>query len=215
MTPRDLAIVARPAAGAAFALHAEEGVQRCYGPAMASRIASIRFSATLLQPATPADADWSFLRLPGTASAKLPSRGMVTVRGRFGGQPLQATLLPDGEGGHWLKVEPALRAAAGAAVGDRVALAITPVAEEPEPLLPADLRQALAQQPAARATWDDITATARRDWIFWITSGKKAETRTKRIATACDMLASGKRRACCFDRSGMYSKSLAAPQAAE
>ena len=37
-----------------------------------------------------------------------------------------------------------------------------------------------------------------------------------RIATACDMLASGKRRACCFDRSGMYSKgNMGAPLAAE
>ena len=36
------------------------------------------------------------------------------------------------------------------------------------------------------------------------------------IATACDMLASGKRRACCFDRSGMYSRgNLGPPQAAE
>ncbi|HBK45151.1 MAG TPA: hypothetical protein DDZ67_01690, partial [Xanthomonadaceae bacterium] len=78
-----------------------------------------------------------------------------------------------------------------------------------------DLREALVAQPAARATWDDITAVARRDWIFWISSGKKAETRVKRIATACDMLAAGKRRACCFDRSGMYGKSLGAPAAAE
>lgn len=90
-----------------------------------------------------------------------------------------------------------------------------PVAVEPEPALPADLQQALADHPAARTTWDDITPLARRDWIFWITSGKKAETRSKRIHTACDMLASGKRRACCFDRSGMYSKALSAPKVAD
>lgn len=52
--------------------------------------------------------------------------------------------------------------------------------------------------------------------FVWITSGKKAETRGKRIATACDKLACGKRNACCFDRSGMYSKgSMGAPEAAE
>ncbi|PPU54225.1 hypothetical protein XdyCFBP7245_19205 [Xanthomonas dyei] len=76
------------------------------------------------------------------------------------------------------------------------------------------MRPFLVQRPRfpnARATWGVITAVARRDWIFWITSGKKADTRIKRVATACDMLASGKRRACCFDRSGMYSTSLAAP----
>ena len=50
--------------------------------------------------------------------------------------------------------------------------------------------------------------------VGWITSGKTAETRDRRIATACDMLASGKRRACCFDRSGVYSKAFSAPVAA-
>ncbi|MCW0368614.1 hypothetical protein NB699_003597 [Xanthomonas sacchari] len=54
---------------------------------------------------------------------------------------------------------------------------------------------------------------ARRDWIFWIGAGKQAQTRVKRIASTCDMLAAGKRRVCCFDRSGMYSKAFAAPQA--
>jgi hypothetical protein len=50
--------------------------------------------------------------------------------------------------------------------------------------VPADLRNALAADPAAKATWSDITPVARRDWIAWITSGKKAETRGKRVAVA-------------------------------
>ena len=81
--------------------------------------------------------------------------------------------------------------------------------------MPVDLRKALAEAPAARAQWSSLTPVARRDWIHWITSGKKAETRKRRLATACDMLASGKRRACCFDRSGMYGKGLGAPRLAE
>ncbi|MGJ4803406.1 YdeI/OmpD-associated family protein [Luteimonas sp. SDU82] len=175
----------------------------------------LRCKARLRRPAAPAGADWSFLVLPAATSARLPSRGMVSVEGRFAGQPFQATLSPDGQGGHWLRVEAALREAAGVAVGDTVALAFAPMAEEPEPAVPPDLAAALKAHPAARVTWDDITAVARRDWIHWIGSGKRADTRVKRIATACDMLASGKRRACCFDRSGMYSKAMSAPEAAE
>lgn len=178
---------------------------------MAKPAATLRFKATLLEPAAPADACWLFVLLPAAASNKLPTRSMVTVAGTFAGHPLQATLQPDGQGGHWLKVEKALQQAAGVAAGATVTLEIAPVAEEPEPLVPDDLHDALTAHPTARATWDDITAVARRDWIFWIVSGKKAETRAKRIATSCDMLAAGKRRACCFDRSGMYSKSLTAP----
>lgn len=176
---------------------------------------SIRFRKTLRRPATPEDADWCFVVLPQAASDRLPTRAMVSVDGTLAGHPFQATLEPDGQGGHWLKVTAELCGAAGVAPGDSVAFAMMPVVEEPEPVLPDDLRDALADVPAARATWDDITAVARRDWIFWIGSGRKAETRIKRIATACDMLAKGKRRACCFDRSGLYSKAFSAPVAAE
>lgn len=176
----------------------------------------IRFKARLSRPASPKGAAWSFLVLPKSACAKLPTRSMVTVDGTLDGHPFQATLEPDGEGSHWLKVSKALREVTGAEVGDSVALAIAPVAEEPEPKVPADLHKALAANAAAKATWDDITPVARRDWIHWITSGKKSETRVKRIGVACDKLASGSRRACCFDRSGLYGKgSTGPPEAAD
>ena len=158
---------------------------------------------------------WTFLILPKNASAKLPSRGMTSVEGTINGFPFQATLEPDGQKSHWLKVDRKLREAAGAEAGDVVTLEIAPVAEEPEPEVPADLRKALAAAaPKARAVWSDITPIARRDWIHWIISAKQPETRARRIKNACSMLAAGKRRVCCFDRSGFYSKSLSAPKAA-
>lgn len=181
-------------------------------PKAASRI---RFRATLLRPKATAKAvSWTFLTLPKAASAKLPSRSMTSVEGTFNGLALQATLDPDGQGGHWLKVDRKMREAAGAEVGDVVTLEIAPVAKEPEPRVPADLRKALAAaRPGARTVWSDITPIARRDWIHWIVSAKQAETRARRIRAACDMLTKGKRRPCCFDRSGMYDKSLSCPVA--
>lgn len=137
---------------------------------------------------------------------------MVSVEGTFAGVAFAATLNPDGKGSHWLKVEAALRKAAKKDDGDDVALAFAPVAEEPEPTIPAPFKAALAAAPPkARETWDDITPAARRDFVQWIESAKLADTRTKRVATACDMLAKGKRRPCCFDRSGIYGKNLSCP----
>ena len=115
---------------------------------------------------------------------------------------------------HWLRVDRKVREAAGADPGDVVTLEIAPSEEELEAKVPADLRKALAAAPKARALWSEITPNARRDWIHWITSARQAETRARRIKNACSMLASGKRRVCCFDRSGFYSKSLSAPEAA-
>jgi hypothetical protein len=178
----------------------------------------IHFTATLLRPKATTGSKavtWTFLTLPKKASARLPSRGLVSVEGAVNGSAFQATLQPDGSGGHWLKVSRKLRDSAGAAAGDVVTVEIAPVAEEPEPTVPTDLRRALAACARAKAEWTDLTPLARRDWIQWITSGKRAETRTLRIDKACDMLAKGKRRPCCFDRSGMYDKSHGCPVADE
>jgi hypothetical protein len=177
---------------------------------------AIRFEANLLSPqrSTARPVAWSFLVLPRQASARLPSRGQVAVEGAFHGQAFRATLQPDGQGGHWLRVDRRLREAAGVRPGELVVVELAPVTEEPEPRVPPDLRQALAGAGVkARATWSDITPVARRDWVAWITSGKRAETRRIRIEKACDMLAKGKRRPCCFDRSGMFGKSLGCPVA--
>lgn len=173
----------------------------------------IRFTATLFRPVG-TSGSWTFLTLPKDASEKLPSRSMTSVEGTINGCPFQATLEPDGQGSHWLKVDRKLREAAGAEVGDVLTLEIAPMAEEPEPKVPTDLRKALVAAPKARALWSDITPIARRDWIHWIVSAKKPETRARRIENACAKLAAGKRRVCCFDRSGLYSKSMSAPRAA-
>ncbi len=181
---------------------------------MSTIASTIRFTATLYRPAGAAKSEgWTFLNLPKDASEKLPSRSMTSVEGTFNGFPFQATLEPDGQGGHWLRVSEKLRGAAGVEVGDSFTLEIAPVTVEPEPEVPDDVQAALEASPKALATWSDTTAIARRDWIYWIISGKKAETRMKRIEVAIDKLASGKRRACCFDRSGQYSKSLSCPVA--
>ena len=180
---------------------------------MANTVSKIRFKAELLRPASSAVDSWTFLTLPKKVSAKLPSRGMTTVEGFINGSPFRATLEPDGQKSHWLKVDRKLREAAGAHVGDIVALEIAPAEEQLEAEVPSDLRNALAAAPKARALWSDITPIARRDWIHWITSAKQPETRTRRVKNACSMLAAGKRRVCCFDRSGFYSKSLSAPKA--
>lgn len=177
---------------------------------------TIGFKANLCRPAANRNEDaWSFLILPKDASERLPRRGRTTVAGRINGHPFQATLEPDGQRSHWLRLDRSLSDAAGLSVGDTASLEIEPVIPEPEPAVPEDLAGALAESPQARAAWDETTTIARLDWIHWIESAKQAQTRKRRVANACDMLASGKKRVCCFDPSGFYSKAIRAPEAAD
>ena len=64
--------------------------------------------------------------------------------------------------------------------------------------LPDDLKAALESDPAALATWQDITPLARNEWICWVESPKKPETRRKRIDWGRENLSEGKRRPCCW-----------------
>lgn len=172
----------------------------------------IRCEAVLRRPAD--GGDWTFLRIPQNASDQLTARSMVSIEGALQGQPFQATLTPDGEGGHWLKVERALQDAAGIRPGETVELEFSQVLVEPEPVVPEDLRAALEAAPAAMTVWTKTTAMARRDWITWMTTGKKAETRGIRLEKMIDMLSHGKKRICCFDRSGIVGKNFSCPAAA-
>jgi hypothetical protein len=159
---------------------------------------TILFSAKFFGPrANEKTGPWT-LTLPKNASAKLSSRGMTRVEGTINAFPFRAALEPDGKGSHWLRVSKTMRDAAGADDLDTVMVEITRAGEEPEVRVPMDLRRALAAAPLAQEGWLDITPMARRDWIFSISSAKQPETRRRRIEKACDMLASGKRRLCCF-----------------
>ena len=173
-----------------------------------------RFEAKLLRPAKPSDdTSWTFIVLPKQASEKLPRRGRTTVEGTINGHPFQATLDPDGQLSHWLKVGKDLQTSAGIKAGDVISLEIAPVEQEPEPEIPSDVEEALKSNFEAHKVWHNTTTIARLDWIHWITSAKQLKTRAKRVNDTCEMLASGKKRVCCFDQSGFYSKAFCAPEA--
>lgn len=178
--------------------------------------ASTRFKAILRRPAALSDGDtpWAFVILPKPESDRLPRRGRTSIEGTINGRSFRATLEPDGQLSHWLKVDQRLLELANAAIGDDVMLEIVPVAHEPDPEMPDDVRSALTANPQAMAAWAETTTIARLDWIHWITSAKQSRTRAKRIDQTCDMLASGERRVCCFDSSGYYSKALRSPKEA-
>lgn len=155
----------------------------------------IRFETTPLKIG-----DWTILRLPESASAKLPSRGMALIEGTINGFPSKIVLEPDGKGGHWFRVDARLHEAAGIKGSDSVTVIVEPSKEWPEPEVPADLDEALASDPQANALWVNITPMARWDWLRWIRGTNNRETRSRRIEVALSKLKSGERRPCCFNR---------------
>lgn len=64
--------------------------------------------------------------------------------------------------------------------------------------IPSDVRDIITSLPKVYAVWEDITPLARNEWICWIDSAKKLETRTRRIDIMLDKIKRGERRPCCW-----------------
>jgi len=150
--------------------------------------------------------DWTILRLPTDASAKLPSRGMTMVAGTLNGIPFKTLLEPDGTYGnglkpsHWFRPAQKLLDEAKASAGDTVEVELEPTKEWIEPEVPVDVQKALSSSSKAQALWNDITPMARWDWIRWVRAVKTDGTREKHLEVMLDKLHKGMRRPCCFNR---------------
>lgn len=64
--------------------------------------------------------------------------------------------------------------------------------------IPDDLKKALISDKAALLKWEDITPLARNEWICWVQSVNKVETRKEHIKRTVSELKDGMRRPCCW-----------------
>lgn len=64
--------------------------------------------------------------------------------------------------------------------------------------MPNDFANAILSDKNVAKLWEDITPLARNEWICWVVSPKKAETRDRRIKVGLSKMRSGMRRPCCW-----------------
>jgi hypothetical protein len=91
-------------------------------------------------------------------------------------------------GRHLLGLSNANRKAAGVAVGDEVEVELELDAEPRLVVVPPDFARALDANPVARAAYDRLAQSHRREHVRAIESAKKPETRARRIEKAVAML---------------------------
>lgn len=156
---------------------------------------TIRFDATL-----DTIDKWTILRLPEKASAKLQSRGQVAVQGTINGHGFQTVLEPDGNFGHWMRIDRKLQRTAALSAGATATIEIGTLKDWPEPNVPPDLKTALAAAPRKiQELWQGITPMARWEWVRWVNATPNPDTRKRRVEVTISKMKSGKRRPCCFN----------------
>lgn len=119
-------------------------------------------------------------------------------------------LEPDGNWGHWFKIDNEMQKIINAKSGDTVTLEIEPSKDWPEPNIPKDFSKALDFAPQkVKELWKKITPMARWEWIRWVNATSVSETRERRVEVSISKMNSGKRRPCCFNLAACTDPDLA------
>ena len=139
-----------------------------------------RFEATI--ETEPGD-DNTFIVVPFDVPEAFGTRGRVPVQVEINGALLRASLSPYA-GKHYLGLSKAMRAEAGVQAGERVAVALRRDDEPRTIAPPEDLAAAMQASHAARAGWELLSYTKRKDIVLAVEAAKKPETRQRRIQKA-------------------------------
>jgi Bacteriocin-protection, YdeI or OmpD-Associated/Domain of unknown function (DUF1905) len=147
------------------------------------------FAATLFKGGDEANASF-FVEVPPEVVADFGKKGQVRVKVTLDGQPFRLALAPYG-GKHLMVVRKEVREAIGKSGGDTIHI-IMEVDTEPRIVdVPHDLVQALGSEADANTFFDKLSYSHRKEYVEWINEAKKAETRTRRIEKAVQMMKAG------------------------
>lgn len=101
--------------------------------------------------------------------------------------------MPDGKGNHFFGVNKAFWREIGLGAGASVHVVMERDTEERVVAMPEDLVAALDREPRARAFFDTLSYTHRKEFANWIAGARRPETRAARLERTIGMLLAGVR----------------------
>jgi hypothetical protein len=134
------------------------------------------------------DLDAAFIEFPYDVEKEFGTRGQVKVIATFDGYEYRGSLAKMGHPCHRLGLTKQVRNAIGKNPGDTVHVVLRKDVEPRTVEIPEDLNKLLDRYPEAKAYFDGLSYTHRKEYIQWITSAKKQETRGRRLQKAIEML---------------------------
>ncbi len=132
------------------------------------------------------------IEVPEEVVAALGSGNRPPVTVTIGGHTYRTTVARM-DGRFLVPLSAENRIAASVAAGDQVDVDIEADTAPREVEVPADLADALSKDDAARATFDGLSFTHRKEWVRWVEEAKKPETRATRLAKTVESLHRGER----------------------
>jgi hypothetical protein len=120
------------------------------------------------------------------------TRARVPVRGTINGYPFRSSLMPCGAR-RMMPVNKTLCAGAGVQPGDTVDVVMERDEEERTVEAPPLLKKALDKNKTAKANWEKLSFTHKKEMALAIVGAKQEETRARRLAKVVEILKTGKK----------------------
>ncbi len=124
---------------------------------------------------------WVTLTVPFRVEDVFGTRGRVPVKGTINGVAFRNSLMPTGDGTHYLVVNGDIRTAAGAEIGDTVEVVLDRDTKPRVVRVPANLLAAIKDDSVAKEYFDRLAPSHQREYVGFITEAKKPETQAKRV----------------------------------
>lgn len=118
------------------------------------------------------------------------TRARIPVRGTINGYPFRSSLMPMG-GCHMMPVNRKLCDDAGAEPGDTVDIVMERDEDERAVEAPPPLKKALAKDKVAKANWEKLSFTHKKEMALAVSGAKQEETRVRRLAKIMGVLETG------------------------
>jgi len=125
--------------------------------------------------------------VPTEVVEALGGKGRIPVTATFNGVPYRGSIVRMG-GGAVLGVQKAIMAEAGVRVGDSITVVVRNDEGPREVDVPVDLAEALARNGAARAAFESLSFSHKREYVRSVTEAKRPETRARRIELTIEQL---------------------------
>jgi len=149
-----------------------------------------KFEAVIMKPE---NIDSGFIEFPFDVQKEFGRKGQIKVKAYFDGFEYRGSLVKMGHHCHIIGLNKKVRDAISKNTGDRVNVVIIEDTEVRKVEIPMDLTLVLAENKEALALFEKLSYTHRREYVEWIMSAKKAETRSSRINKCIGLLKSGKK----------------------
>lgn len=137
-----------------------------------------------------AEDDSIFIELPSAVVARLGSRKRPPVLVRLNGHEYRTTVAVYG-GKSFLGVRRDIRQAAGLSVGESIGFSIAVDLQPRQVEIPRELAAALRAEPRARAAFDRLSYTRRKEYAGLVQTAMREETRRARVEKVVKALREG------------------------